>query len=62
MPYHCQTNGLVERLHQTIMKMIRKLGTDKKANLPGHLAEIVHAYNATHSTMTRYSLHYLMFG
>ena len=62
MPYHPLTNGLVERLHQTIMQMIRKLGEDKKANWPSHLAEIVHAYNATHSTVTRYSPHYLMFG
>ena len=29
MPYHPQTNGLVERLHQTIMKMIRKLDEEK---------------------------------
>ena len=57
-PYHPQTNGLVERSHQTIMRMIGKLGEDKKANWPGHLAEIVHAYNATHSAMTRYSPHY----
>ena len=34
-PYHPQTNGLVERLHQMIMHMIRKLGEDKKA--AGHL-------------------------
>ena len=61
-PYHLQTNGLVERLHQTIMRMIGKLGKDKKAHWPGHLAEIVHAYNATCSTMTGYSPHYLMFG
>ena len=61
MPYHPQTNGLVQRLHQTIMRMIRKLGKDKKADWPGHLAEIMHAYNATCSTMTGYSLHYLMF-
>ena len=47
MPYHPQTNGLVERLHQTIMHMIGKLGEDKKANWPSHLAEIAHAYNAT---------------
>ena len=60
-PYHPQTNGLVERLHQMIMQMIRKLGEDKKADWPSHLAEIVHAYNATHSTVTRYSPHYLMF-
>ena len=62
MPYHSQTNGLVERSHQMIMCMIRKLGEDKKADWPSHLAEIVHAYNATHSTVTGYSPHYLMFG
>ena len=61
MPYHPQTNGLVERLHQMIMHMIGKLGEDKKANWPSHLAEIVHAYNATQSTITRCSPHYLMF-
>ena len=43
------------------MRMIRKLGEDKKADWPGHLAEIVHAYNATCSAMTGYSPHYLMF-
>ena len=62
MPYHPQTNGLVERSHQTIMHMIGKLGEDKKANWPSHLAEIVHAYNATRSAVTGYSPHYLMFG
>ena len=35
MPYHPQTDGLVERLHQTIMQMIGKLGEDKKPT--GHL-------------------------
>ena len=62
MPYHPQMNGLVARLHQTIMCMIGKLGEDKKANWPSHLAEIAHAYNATWSAVTRYSPHYLMFG
>ena len=62
MPYHPQTNGLVERLHQMIMHIIGKLGEDKKANWPSHLAEIVHAYNSTQSTVTGYSPHYLMFG
>ena len=60
-PYHPQTNGQVERLHQMIMHMIRKLGQDKKADWPSHLAEIAHAYNATQSTVTGYSPHYLMF-
>ena len=61
-PYHPQTNGPVERLHQTIMCIIRKLGEDKEADWPSHLAEIVHAYNATQSAVTGYSPHYLMFG
>ena len=43
-PYHPQTNGLVERSYQMIMQMIGKLGEDKKANRPSHLAEIVHTY------------------
>ena len=60
MPYHPQTNGLVDRSHQTIVRMIGKLVEDKKANWLGHLAEIVHTYNATCSAITRYSLHYLM--
>ena len=62
MSYHPQNNGLVERSHQTIMHMIGKLGQDKKAEWPSHLAEIVHAYNATRSAVTGYSPHYLMFG
>ena len=33
MPYHPQTNGLVERSHQMITQMIRKLGEDKKNQL-----------------------------
>ena len=62
MPYHPQTNGLVERLHQMIMHMIGKLGEDKIADWPSHLAEIVHAYNAMWSAVTGYSPRYLMFG
>ena len=46
-PYHPQTNELVVRSHQTIMQMIGKLGEDKKADWPGHLAEIVLTYNTT---------------
>ena len=45
-----------------IMCMIGKLGEEKKADWPSHLAEIVHAYNSTRSAVTRYSPNYLMFG
>ena len=62
MPYHPHTDGLVERLHQMILRMIGKLGEGKKADWPSHLAEIVHVYNATQYTVTGYSPHYLMFG
>ena len=62
MPYHPQMDGLVEKSHQTIMQMIGKLEEDEKANWPGHLAEIVHAYNATQSTVMGYIPCYLMFG
>ena len=57
-PYHPQTNRLVDRSHQMIMQMIRKLEEDKKADWPSHLTEIAHTYNATHSAVTRYSLLY----
>ena len=35
-----------------IMCIIGKLREEKKANWPSHLAEIVHAYNATQSAVT----------
>ena len=58
MPYHPQMNMLIERPHKTIMWMIGKLGEDEEAYWPGHLAEIVHAYNATQSAVMGYSPHY----
>ena len=41
---------------------VQEAGRRQKANWPSHLAEIVHAYNATQSAVTGYSPHYLMFG
>ena len=62
LPYHAQTNGQVERMNQTIIRMISKLEEDKKACWSEHLPEVLLAYNATRSTMTRYSPYYLLFG
>ena len=61
-PYHAQTNGQVKRMNQTIIRMIGKLEEDKKACWSEHLPELLLAYNATCSTVTRYSPYYLLFG
>ena len=61
-PYHAQTNGQVERMNQTIIRMIRKLEEDRKACWSEHLPELLMAYNATRSAVTGYSPYYLLFG
>ena len=62
LPYHAQTNGQVECMNQTIIRMIGKLEEDKKACWSEHLPELLMAYNATCSTVTGYSPYYLLFG
>ena len=54
-PYHAQTNGQVERMNQTIIRIIGKLKQDKKACWSEHLPEMLAAYNGTHSAVTGYS-------
>ena len=61
-PYHAQTNGQVERMNQTIIRMIGKLKQDKKACWSEHLPEMLAAYNGTRSTVTGYSPYFLLFG
>ena len=61
-PYHAQTNGQVERMNQTIIRMIGKLVEDKKAHWSEHLPELLSAYNGTRSAVTGYSPYYLLFG
>ena len=43
LPYHAQTNGQVERMNQTIIRMIGKLEQDKKSHWSEHLPEILAA-------------------
>ena len=62
LPYHAQTNGQVEHMNQTIIRMNGKLEEDKKACWSEHLLELLLAYNATRSAVTRYSPYYLLFG
>ena len=61
LPYRAQTNGQVERMNQTIMRMIGKLEKDRKACWSEHLPELLLAYNATRSAVTGYSPYYLLF-
>ena len=60
-PYHAQTNGQVERMNQTIIRMIGKLEEDRKARWSEHLPELLMAYNATRPAVTGYSPYYLLF-
>ena len=61
-PYHPQSNGSAERVHQTLQQMIGKLDLELHRKWPAHFGSVLIAYNATRSLVTRFSLYYLMFG
>ena len=61
-PYHPQSNGSAERVHQMLRQMIGKLDLEKCQKLPVHLGSVLIAYNATQSLVMGYSPYYLMFG
>ena len=60
-PYHPQTNGSAERVHQTLQRMIGKLNPEKCWKWPEHIGSMLIAYNATRSQVTGYSPYFLMF-
>ena len=57
--YHPQSNGQVEQVHQTLLRIIGKLEEEKRRDWPTHLGSVVHAYNTTRSLVTGFSPHYL---
>ena len=61
-PYHPQTNGSAERVHQTLQRMIGKLNLEKRRKWPEHIGSVLITYNATWSQVTGYSPYFLMFG
>ena len=61
-PYHPQSNGSAERVHQTLRRMIGKLDPELYWKWPVHLGSVIIAYNATQSLVTGFSPYYLMFG
>ena len=60
-PYHPQTNGSAERVHQTLQRMISKLDLEKRRKWPEHVGSVLITYNATRSQVTGYSPYFLMF-
>ena len=60
--YHPQSNGAVERSHQTLQRMLGKLEGTQRKHWPEYLASVTLAYNATRSQVTGYSPYFLMFG
>ena len=62
LPYHPQTNGAIECVHQTLERMIAKLDNRRRRKWPKHLSSITHAYNSTRSQIMGYSLYFLMMG
>lgn len=59
-PNHSQSNGKVERFHQTLIRMIDKLNSedieaDEKVIWPAHLPKLIQAYNRTRSAITGYN-------
>ena len=61
-PYHPQTNGSAERVHQTLQRMIGKLDLEKRRKWPKHIGSVLIAYNTIQSQVTGYSPYFLMFG
>ena len=61
-PYHPQSNGSAERVHQTLWRMIGKLDPELCQKWPTHLGSMFIAYNATQSLVMGFSPYYLMFG
>ena len=57
-PYHPQSNGSVERAHQTLIRMIGKLDPKRKSRWPDHISSICHTYNSTRSQVMGYSPHF----
>ena len=60
-PYHPQSNGAMEHLHQTIQQMLGKLEGKKWKHLPKHFGSVALAYDVTSSQVTRFSHYFLMF-
>ena len=57
-PYHPECNGIVERMNQTILNMMRTLEEAENSHWKYSLNKLIHVYNCTRNETTGYSLYY----
>ena len=61
-PYHPQTNGLAERVNQTLVRILRKTVVDSKRDWDSKLTAALWAYRTTYKVTTRMTPFALMYG
>ena len=61
-PYHPQTNGLAERVNQTLVQILRKTVVDSKRDWDSKLTAALWAYRTTYKVTTRMTPFALMYG
>ena len=61
-PYHPQTNGLAERVHQTLVRILWKTVTNSKRDWDNKLTAALWAYRTTYKVTTRMTPFALMYG
>ena len=61
-PYHPQCNGMVERMNETLISMLKTLPRSQKSSWPDFINKMTHAYNCTRHSVTGYSPYFLLFG
>ena len=60
--YHPQTNGQCERFNKTLLQMLGTIPVHEKKQWQGWVPTLVHAYNCSTSSVTGFSLYFLIYG
>ena len=60
--YHPQSNGLDERMNQTLMRAMVKFVNDNHDDWDVHLKSILFTYRTSKNDSTKFTLFELMFG